>query len=105
MLPDVRRKLCAFCADADEVEAGYVCRVEWLYPGSEPEERLSFAMKLVVPVTDRGDARAEQEAVVSRFIGEHPDLAATLGVGVLADRAVRAWEMNAQRVYPEPSGS
>lgn len=97
--PDVRDELGAFCADAPEVEAGYVCRVERVRPGREPQASLSFILKLARPISVPEDARSETRAVCDRFIRQHPRLARQLGVGVLADRAVPAWEKNAQKVY------
>ena len=96
---DVRDELGAFCADAPEVEAAYVCRVEQIWPGREPEQRLQFSVKLAQPVRERDDAQPERQAVCHRFIRQHPDLARQLGVGVLADRAIPAWEKNGQKVY------
>ena len=97
--PDVRNELGAFCADAPEVEAAYLCRVELIWPGREPEQRLQFSLKLAQPVRERHDAQPETRALFHRFIRQHPDLARQFGVGVLADRAVTAWQKNAQNVY------
>jgi hypothetical protein len=97
--PDVRDELGAFCADAPEVEAAYVCRVELTWPGREPEQRLQFSLKLAQPVRERDDAQPEQRALFHRFIRHYPDLARQFGVGVLADRAAPAWDKNAQKVY------
>ncbi len=97
--PEVRDELGAFCADAPEVEAAYLCRVERIWPGRESEQRLEFSVKLARPVREREDARPETRALFHRFIREHPDLARQFGVGVLADRAVPAWQKNAQIVY------
>jgi hypothetical protein len=96
----VRDELHAFCADAPAIEAAYVCRVERVWPGREPERRLEFSVKLAQPIQEPDDAQPEKRAVCHRFIREHPDLARQLGVGVLADRAVRAWDTHAQKVYP-----
>lgn len=100
--PDVRDELGAFCADAPEVEAGYVCRVERVRPGREPQESLSFIVKLARPISVPEDARSETRAVCDRFIRQHPGLARQLGVGVLADRAGPAWEKNGQKIYTRP---
>lgn len=100
--PDVRDELGAFCADAPEVEAAYVCRVELTWPDREPEQRLQFSVKLAQPVRERDDAQPEQRALFHRFIRQHPDLARQLGVGVLADRAGPAWEKNGQKIYTRP---
>ena len=97
--PDVRDELGAFCAESPEVEAGYVCRVERVWPGREPQESLSFILKLARPISVPEDARPETRAVCDRFIRQHPNLARQLGVGVLADRAIPAWEKNGQKVY------
>ena len=97
--PDVRDELGAFCADDPDVEAAYVCRVELIWPGREPEQRLQFSVKLAQPVRERDDAQPEQRALLHRFIRQHPDLARQLGVGVLAERALPAWQKNAQNVY------
>lgn len=97
----VRDELHAYCADAPAIEAAYVCRVERVWPGGrEPERCLQFSVKLAQPIREPDDAQSEKRAVCHRFIREHPDLARQLGVGVLADRAVPAWEEHAQKVYP-----
>ncbi len=97
--PSVHETLSLFCADAPEVEAAYVCRVERVWPDREPEQALSFAIKLTTPIREPGDAQPEQRFLSDRFIRQNPDLARELGVGVLADRAVPAWEKNAQKIY------
>ena len=76
-----------------------MCRVERVWPDATTEQRLSFMVKLTKPVSRPGDGHPESDAVVTRFIDQRPDLAAALGVGVLADRAVPAWDKNAQKVY------
>ncbi|HET8741427.1 MAG TPA: hypothetical protein VFM41_02300 [Gaiella sp.] len=97
--PTVRDELGAFCEDESEVEAAYVCRVERVWPGREPQQSLSFIVKLAQPIAGPDDARSETRAVCDRFIREHADLARELGVGVLADRAVPAWDKYAQKVW------
>lgn len=95
----VRAELRAFCSGVPEVDAAYVCRVERVWPGREPRQSLQFIVKLAQPIAGPDDARSQTRAVCDRFIREHPDLARELGVGVLADRAVHAWDKNAQKVY------
>lgn len=100
--PSVRETLSVFCAAAPEVEAAYVCRVERVWPDRKPEQTLSFAMKLTTPIREPGDAQPEKDAIRHRLIRQHPDLARELGIGVLADRAVPAWQKNAQKIYSAP---
>jgi hypothetical protein len=97
--PHVRAALGEFCAFAPEVEAAYLCRVELTFPGGTQAERLSFTVRLSTPVNKPGDGSAELITLANRFVAEHPDLAGTLGIGALADRAVPAWEKNAVRVF------
>ena len=96
---DVRDELSAFCADAPEIEAAYVCRVERIRPGHKPDQRLQFMIKLAQPIREPDDAQPEKRALSHRFIRQHPDLARQLGIGYLADRAVPAWDKNAQKIY------
>jgi hypothetical protein len=97
--PEARAVLDEFCASGPEVEAAYLGRVEMMFPGGERAERWLFMVRLATPVNEPGDGRAEMMALSRRFVAEHPDLAGTLGIGALADRAVPAWEKNAVRVF------
>ena len=76
----------------------YGSRQRVLQDRAQFEQR--FIVKLAQPIAGPDDARSETRAVCDRFIREHSDLARELGVGVLADRAVLAWDKNAQKVYP-----
>ena len=102
--PHVHDALNRFCAASSGVEAGYVCRVEQVWPDGKATERLSFMLRLDMPVRERGDGRPELFAIANRFAVEHPDLAGSLGIGVLADRAVAAWERNGVRVFVREPG-
>jgi hypothetical protein len=51
-------------------------------------------------VSEPHDSRETAEALFARLSQSQPDLARRLGFGVMADRAVAAWEANALRVYP-----
>lgn len=73
--------------------------VEQVWPDGKATERLSFMLRLDMPVRERGDGRPELFAIANRFAVEHPDLAGTLGIGLLADRAVTAWEKNAIAIF------
>ena len=101
--PHVRASLGAFCASAPEIEAAYLGRVEMTFPDCERTERWSFMVRLSIPVNKRGDGRAELMTLANRFVATHPDLAGTLGIGALADRAAPAWERNAVRVFVRES--
>ena len=99
MSPTLRDALSGFCATSPEIDTAYVCRVERIWPDARTDQRLSFIVKLTQPIREPDDAQSEQRAVCDRFIRQHPELARELGVGVLADRAVPAWDKNAQKVY------
>jgi hypothetical protein len=92
--------LARFCAGAVDVERGYVCAVKIERADGESMQRLTFCVKLVAPVSEPHDSRETAEALFARLSQSQPDLARRLGFGVMADRAVAAWEANALRVYP-----
>lgn len=92
--------LRSFCEEADSVEAGYVCLVERRREGAQPETALNFCMKLTTPVDAPGDSREQSRALARRLHELHPELMRELGSRVMADRAVRAWEKYALRVFP-----
>ena len=92
--------LRAFCREAETVEAGYVCAVERWREGAEPETALRFCMKLTTPVDSPGDSREQSRELAIRLHELHPELMHDLHCGVLADRAVPAWERYALRVFP-----
>ena len=96
--------LRSFCEEAETVAAGYVCAVERLREGAEPETALRFCMKLTTPVDSPGDSPDQARALAMRLHELHPELMRELGSGVMADRAVRAWEKYGLRVIPaEPT--
>ena len=55
-------------------------------------ERLHFCVKLVVPVAEPRDAADASMSLTDRFSSAHPDLFRQVGFGILADRAVQAWD-------------
>ena len=91
--------LRVFCATVPEIEAAYVCAVENVYDGAEPAQALSFCVQLTQPVDTAADSRATLSAIAPMLAELHPALMRELGCGVLADRAVPAWQEHALRVY------
>jgi hypothetical protein len=81
------------------VERGYICRVERRVGGLEPETGLHFAVKLTTPIDSPRYGGVESRAVVERFSRLHGDLVESLGLAVLADRAVSAWEARGVKVF------
>ena len=65
--PHVHDALNRFCAASSGVEAGYVCRVEQVWPDGKATERLSFMLRLDMPVRERGDGRSELFAIANRL--------------------------------------
>ena len=99
-VPDAMRDtLRAFCEATPEVESAWVCRIESRAPGREAEERLRFAVKLKgrYDVPDEGVAGAR--LLMSRLSEPQRELIAELGLAVLADRAVAAWDAKAEMIY------
>lgn len=92
--------LARFCADAVGVERGYICAVGVDRDGAESERRLTFCVKLDAPVSEPQDSREAALGLLTRLSQSEPDLVRELGFGVMADRAVAAWEAKAIRVYP-----
>jgi hypothetical protein len=95
----MRDALREFCDGTSEIEIAYLCRVERSRPGAAPQTTLQFAIKLARRVDGPDDAYAESVAVLTRLSEQHPDLAKELGLSVLADRGVGAWEAKAERVF------
>jgi hypothetical protein len=91
--------LRAFCATVPEIEAAYVCAVENVYDGAEPVQALRFCAQITSPVDTAADSQAVLAAIAPRLAEAHPELMRELGCGVLADRAVPAWQEHALRVY------
>jgi hypothetical protein len=77
----------------------YVCSVERTREGEEPERALRLSVKLVTPVDGSDDGHTQQIQLFERFALAHPDLARRFGFGVLADRAVPAFERYGLTVY------
>jgi hypothetical protein len=101
MLPPILvDSLRAFCAGADEVEAGYVCLVRVDRADAERVERLEVAVKLKRSVAGPEDLRGASVVLAGELAKTHPNLARDVGLIVLADRAVLAWTKLGQRVYP-----
>ena len=71
-----------FCESSPEIETAYVCDAERRREGEKPERVLRLSVKLV-----------------RRLSQMYPDVLRRLGYGVLADRAVQAWETHAVRVF------
>jgi len=90
--------LRAFCATVPEIETGYVCAVEQVSEGDEAVQRLSFCVELVSSV-DTADSRDAVMAIAVKLGDSHPELMRELGCGVLANRAVPAWQELALCVF------
>jgi hypothetical protein len=92
--------LARFCAEAVNVERGYICAVSVERAGAEPERRLKFCVKLATPVREAQDSRAASLNLLTRLSELERHAVNELGFGVMADRALAAWEANALRIYP-----
>jgi hypothetical protein len=96
---ELANALAQLCADVGEVERGYVCAVMVEESGRETARELQFCVKVRAAVTEADDAQATLFKLFDRL----PDLPVVLnevGFGVLADRAVSAWEAKALLIYP-----
>jgi hypothetical protein len=91
--------LRVFCATIPEIETGYVCAVEQASEDAEPVQRLSFCVELAAPVDTVDDSRDVTMAIAVKLGDSHPELMRELGCGVLADRAVPAWQELALCVF------
>jgi hypothetical protein len=87
-----------FCEASPEIEAGYLCAVEGDGTG-EARRQLTFRVKIVMPVYERGDVGDVPRVLVQRLAALSPGLVRAFGCGVLADRAVAACETNGIRIY------
>jgi hypothetical protein len=88
-----------FCESSPEIETAYVCDAERRREGEKPERVLRLSVKLVRPVDTPDDTREPSLELVRRLSQMYPDVLRRLGYGVLADRAVQAWETHAVRVF------
>jgi hypothetical protein len=95
--PETVDVIQAFCRASPDVEAAYVCAAERISEGEEPIRVLVLA--LAIPVDGRGDSDATTFELTRRFSREHPDVMRRLGLRVLTDRAVPAFEHYGVRVY------
>jgi hypothetical protein len=77
-----------------------VCAVLVEREGAEPEQRLGFCVKLHSPVSEPEDSREAVRRLSSEFWKAHPETARAVGYGVMADRALLAWERNGVCVHP-----
>lgn len=91
--------LTAFCVEVPEIERGYVCAVRVDHDGAEPEQRLSFCVKLRAPVTTPADSRDAMRRLFALWSRSQPEITRALGFGVMADRAVDMWDRHALCVY------
>ena len=91
--------LAQFCADVGEVERGYVCAVMVEGSGREPERELQFCVKVRTAVTNPDEAQATSLNLLERLL-DLPGVLNEVSFGVLADRAVPAWESKALLIYP-----
>lgn len=94
----------AFCQASPEIEAAYVCLTERTRAGAEPERAFRLSVKLVSPVSASEDTRAASVQLVQRLSQTYPELMRRFGYGVLADRAVPAWERYGVKVFSRLSG-
>jgi len=90
--------LRAFCEGDEDVAAGYVCSVEQSKDDSTWNV-LRFAVKLLFPVDAPGDSRDVSQKFAKQFHERHQELMGEVGLRVLADRAVPAWDKNALRLF------
>jgi hypothetical protein len=100
----LRESLSDFCATCPEVENGYVCRVERRMAGNAPETTLRFAVKLTTPKHARSDDVTASRTLMQRFVRARRELAETLGLTVLTDHGVPAWEAHAVEVFTRAAG-
>ena len=88
----------AFCAGEGAVEAAYVRSVERTRD-DKTWSAVRFAVTLTDPVDGPDDSRSLSLELATRLTDRHPVLIRELGICVLADRAVPAWEKNAVLVF------
>jgi hypothetical protein len=96
---DAVEALRAFCDGSPGVATGYVCAIERKRAGEQPSRGLSFCVKLTTLVGAPGDSGEANRLLAQRLARSHPELMQQVGCGVLADRAVPAWEQHALRVF------
>jgi hypothetical protein len=96
--------LAAFCADRPEVRRAFLCEVERTVEGEEPTRGLSFAVDLTWPVAEPEDSRGVSPLLASALVERDPELVREVGVAVLADRAVPAWQRLGQTIYQDDEG-
>lgn len=68
--------------------------------GKEPERALRFAVKLTWPVSSRDEMREAPIRFFRSLRASHPQLIRQLGLAVLTNRAVPAWEKDGLRIFP-----
>jgi hypothetical protein len=100
----VRNAAREFCEVRPDVVKAWVCAVEWIEPGRKSEQRLRFAVKPGSPIDQRDEGSAATRRLMAELTGPEADLVAEVGLGVLADRAVAAWEAKAERVFARSPG-
>jgi hypothetical protein len=88
-----------FCEGSPQIEVAYVCSVERTCEGEEPEKALRLSVKLVTPGDGSDDGREQQLSLFKRFAQTHPEVARTLGFGVLTDHAIPAFERYGLVIY------
>jgi hypothetical protein len=88
-----------FCEQSHEVEVAYICASKRERDGEEPVQGLRFSVRLTTPVDQPCDSRDASHALAKRLAQSQPELMQQLGCGVLADRAVPAWDKNGLRVF------
>jgi hypothetical protein len=93
-----------FCEASPEIEAGYVCAATQSNHSGEGTRRLKFCVKIAAPVYEPGDGGDVPRDLFQRFAEATPDLARSFGFGVLADRAVAAYEKNGIRIFSRDDG-
>ena len=96
---DVADAISRFCASSPEIEAAYVCSTERQREGEDPVTALRLAFKLCKPVDRSADSRQSHHLLLERLMRSEAGLAERLGCGVLADRAVPAWEKHGVRIF------
>jgi hypothetical protein len=68
-------------------------------PCKEPQRALRFSVKLSWPVSSQDEMQQASIRFLRSLGVSHPQLIRELGLTVLTDRAVPAWEKNGLRIF------
>jgi hypothetical protein len=95
--PAVRNAAREFCEGRPGVVEAWVCAVEWIEPGREPERRLRFAVRLNSPIGQPDAGFAATRRLMAGLTGPQADLVAEAVWGFSRIEPL-------QRGRPGPSG-